>query len=379
MMPTIAHFILAGIIGLSFYSISDGKFSKIHIFIFFMNNVWGPDLIATIGLPISHSILLWPLCAYFLTFPYHYFTKFTVNLKDWRKFEIVELKEKRLTFSQTFFLVLAGGIMHLYLDFMINNMGYIVLVPSIANFDTVSFTLYDLNVLFKYGLFPINPILSVFIGGFFILGFIFLFIRLLKFYSKREAILVLIYMIVFSVIFSLLGQTFTLSHPDLGAILYIMLFWGIPLILIVLSTKESKIISLKNRTNEKGKKHRDQIKRISRILLFSGILIIIISLILMIYNAEIINYAISLNPEGMSRYINFESGVLLAFLLELFGIIFAVILVICSIGLAYRIEKIWYLTIYIGILFIWTVLGLALACKLCEDTVKTEFYNKKEN
>jgi len=378
-MPSIAHFILAGIIGLSLYSISDGKFSKIHIFIFFMNNVWGPDLIATIGLPISHSILFWPLCAYFLTFPYYYFTKFTVNLKGWRKFEIIELKEKKLTFSQTFFLVLAGGVMHNYLDFMLNNMGYIVLVPSIANFNTVSLTIIDLNELFKYGLFPINPILSVFIGGLFILGFIFLFIRLLKFCSKREVILVLLYIIVFSVIFSLLGQTFTLSHPDLGAILYIMLFWGIPMILLVLSTKKNKIIGSKKHKKEKVKKNRDHIKRVSRILLFTGILIIIISLIFMIYNRDIINYAISLNPEGMSRYINFESGVLLAFLLELCGIILAVILIICSIGLSYRIKKIWQLTIYIGILFIWTVLGLALACKLCEDTVKTEFYNKKEN
>ncbi|MGB5911104.1 MAG: hypothetical protein WBH31_07930 [Promethearchaeia archaeon] len=378
-MPTIAHFILAGIIGLSLYSISDGKFSKIHIFIFFMNNVWGPDLIATIGLPISHSILLWPLCAYFLTFPYHYFTKFTVNLKSWRKFEIIELKEKRLNFSQTFFLVLAGGIMHIYLDFMINNMGYIVLVPGIANFGTVAFTLYDLNVLFKYGLFPINPILSIFIGGLFILGSIFLFIRLLKFYSKREAFLVLFYIIIFSVIFSLLGQTFTLSHPDLGAILYIMLFWGIPMILIVLSTKESKIIDLKNHKKEKGKKPRDYIKRVSRILLFAGILIIIISLIIMRYNREIINYALSLNPEEMSRYVTFESGMLLALLLELCGIIFAIALIICSIGLYYRIKKIWQLTIYIGVFFIWTVLGLALVCKLSEDTVKTEFSNKKEN
>ena len=379
MMPSTAHFILGGIIGLSLYSISDRKFSKMHIFIFFMNNIWGPDLIATIGLPISHSILFWPLCAYFLTFPYHYFTKFTVNLKSWRKFEIIELKEKTLTFSQTFFLVLAGGIMHNYLDFMLNNMGYIVLVPSIANFDTVSFTLYDLNVLFKYGLFPINPILSVLIGGLFILGFIFLFIRLLKFYTKREAFLVLFYIVVFSVIFSLLGQTFTLSHPDLGAILYIMLFWGIPMILLVLSTKEGKSNDIKNHKKEKRNKNRDHIKRISRILLFTGILMIIISLIFMIYNREIINYAISLNPEEMSRYFNFESGVLLAFLLELCGIILAVVLIICSIGLSYRIKRIWQLTIDIGILFIWTVLGLALACKLSEDTIKTEFWNKKEN
>ncbi|MFX0018753.1 MAG: hypothetical protein ACFFB1_12455 [Promethearchaeota archaeon] len=378
-MPSIAHFVLAGIIGLSLYSISDGKFSKTHIFIFFMNNIWGPDLIATIGLSISHSILLWPLCAYFLTFPYHYFTKFTVNLKSWRKFDIIEVKEKRLTFLQTFYLVLAGGIMHLYLDFMINNMGYIVLVPNIINFDTVSFSLYDLNVLFKYGLFPINPILSVFIGGSFILGFIFLFIRLLKFYSKREVFLVLLYIFVFSVIFSLLGQTFTLSHPDLGAILYIMLFWGIPMILIVLSTKESKIKDLKNHKKEKEKKKRDHTKRISRILVFTGILMIVITSIFLRYNREIINYALSLNPEEMSRYINFESGLLLAVLLELCGIIFAVILVICSIGIHYRINKIRQLTIGIGILFIWTVLGLALACKLSEDTIKTEFYNKIED
>ena len=99
----------------------------------------------------------------------------------------------------------------------------------------------------------------------------------------------------------------------------------------------------------------------------------------MIYNREIINYALSLNPEEMSRYIDYESGVLLAFLLELCGIIFAVVLIICSIGLSYRIKKIWQLTIDIGILFIWTVLGLALACKLSEDTIKTEFWNKKEN
>ncbi|MFX0148343.1 MAG: hypothetical protein ACFE8E_11440 [Candidatus Hodarchaeota archaeon] len=373
-MPSIAHFVLGGIIGLTFYSISSGKFSKTHIFVLFMNNVWGPDIIATFGFPISHSLLLWPLCAFFLTYPYHYFTKFSFKLQSWKKFQIIEFKQRKLSFLQTFFLVLAGGIMHLYLDFMINNVGYIILIPGIVNFKGVFFTLYDLNILFNYGLFPLNPIFSIFVGGLFILGFVFLFIRFLKNTSKREGYLILLFIIIFSVFFSLFGQTFTLSHPDLGALLYIMLFWGIPMILLVLSCKEIKVLEKDIPIKQKREKKRDQIKMISLILVFSGVLISCISLVCMRFNREIINYIISFDPEEIGRYINFECGMFLAFFLELCGITFTIILTVSSIGLLYRIEKIWHLTVIIGLLFIWTVAGLALACKLSEDSIKKEFY-----
>ena len=375
-MPSFAHFVLGGIIGLAFYSISMGKFSKTHVFILFMNNVWGPDIIATFGFPISHSLLLWPLCAFFLTYPYHYFTKFSFKTESWKRFEIMELQKRKLTFSQTFFLVLAGGIMHLYLDFMINNVGYIILIPGIGNFRGLFFTLYDLNILFDYGLFPLNPILSIVIGGLFILGFIFLFLRFLKNNSKKEGYLIILFIIVFSVLFALFGQTFTLSHPDLGALLYIILFWGIPMILLVLSCKEIKVLGTRIPTKEKKEKKRNQLKVISLILLFSGVLILCISLVCMIFNREIVNYIISFDPEEIGRYINFETGMLLAFFLELCGIIFTIILIISSIGLFYRIKKIWYLTIIIGVFFIWTVVGLALACKLSENSIKKEFLDK---
>ncbi|MFW9829629.1 MAG: hypothetical protein ACFFEY_18800, partial [Candidatus Thorarchaeota archaeon] len=354
------------------YSISARKFSKTHVFVLFMNNVWGPDIIATFGFPVSHSLLLWPLCAFFLAFPYHYFTKFSISLEKWKKLEIIELKRRKLSFSQTFFLILAGGILHLYLDFMINNVGYIILIPGFANFEGVFFTLFDLNLLFKYELFPINPILSTFIGGLFILGFVFLFIRFLKINSRKEGFLLILYIILFSVIFSILGQTFTLSHPDLGAIIYIILFWGMPMILIVLSTKKKKIMAQNSQIKEIKEHQRDQLKTISVILFFSGLLILGISLICMIFNSEIINYLISLDSE-IGRYINFESGMALAFFLELSGILFTIMLVISSIGFFYRIEKVRRLNIIIGILFIWTIVGLVLACKLSEDSIKKEF------
>ena len=58
-MPSIAHLVMGGIIGLALFYLSDGKFSKTHVFVFFMNNYFGPDVGHALGLTGLHAYHRW--------------------------------------------------------------------------------------------------------------------------------------------------------------------------------------------------------------------------------------------------------------------------------------------------------------------------------
>ncbi|HEY0090292.1 MAG TPA: hypothetical protein VGB37_15695, partial [Candidatus Lokiarchaeia archaeon] len=91
-MPSIAHLILGGIIGLCLYYISDGKFTKTHVFILFLCNYLGPDVGWVLGIGhYTHSLTFWPIFAIVLAYLYRYFTRFTIKTEGFKKFEIIDL------------------------------------------------------------------------------------------------------------------------------------------------------------------------------------------------------------------------------------------------------------------------------------------------
>ncbi|MFX1382443.1 MAG: hypothetical protein ACFFBP_08335 [Promethearchaeota archaeon] len=368
-MPSISHLILGGFFGICLYYISDKKFSKTHVFIFFLNNYLGPDVGWVIGLGrISHSILFWPLFALILACFYYYFNKFTLKIDGIRNIELIELNKHKLKYINTYLLVLAGGVMHNYLDSIINNGGIFSFFPKISSYNGISWTIEDFMRLWETGFLNVNPVIALSIGVILILGFVFIFVWFLKFLSKKSLFIIILYITLFMVSFFLLGSVSTAEHSDAGGVLYISLFLLTPLVLCALSLKDFRsILEFKKRIFKSGEQ-----KLVLLIILFAlaGILGLILSILCIIFNNFVVIFFINNWGSQLPEYLGETEIYFLALNAELLVLIFSIGNLACTLGLIMKNKIIWKLTIYYQLLFVWTIIGLMIACALSENSIK---------
>ena len=376
-MPSIAHLFMGATIGMCLYYISDGKFTKTHVFILFLSNYIGPDVGWVLGIGrFTHSLLFWPMFALVLAYVYRYFTRFAIKIDGFKDIEIIELDNYKLQYINTYFLVLAGGIMHLYLDGIMNKRGEFLIIPRlIFNSEEYNWKLEDFVNFGKVGFLQVNFLISIIIGITLIFGFIFIFIWFLKQNSKNTAIIAIIYIIVFLIFFYLAGSIVTIFHPDGGAILYVSVFWSVPIILCVLSTKDFDSIK-----KVKGEKIQNNVRdlrnskiKLSFIIMFLflfGIISLFLSLYIIIFNNEILNYIFSNYREEISEYFSFSEVHSLIITLAIYLFIISLLNFLCGIGLLFKSNTIWKFTIYYHLIFSWTLIGLVIACMLSEKAVK---------
>jgi len=379
-MPSIAHLVMGATIGICLYYISDGKFTKTHVFILFLGNYLGPDVGWVLGIGrFTHSLLFWPLFALILAYVYHYFTRFTIKINGIKDIEIIDLENYKLRYINTYFLVLAGGIMHLYLDGIMNKQVEFRIIPQLPfNYEEYTWKLVDFVVFGKEGIFQFYFLISIFVGISLIFGFIFVFIWFLKKNSKTTAIITIIYIIVFLIFFYLAGSITTMFHPDGGAIIYISIFWGIPITLCVLSTKnfnikEGEKKEKKEKIEHKKRDIRNGKRKLSFIiisLLLWGIISLVLSLFIIIFNNEILDYIFSNYGDRISEYFSFNEVHTLIITVAIYHLIIFLLNFLCGIGLVLKNKKIWKFTVYYHLLFSWTLIGLVIVCMLNEKSVK---------
>jgi hypothetical protein len=294
-MPSIAHLLLGGVIGMCLYYISSGKFSKTHVFVLFLNNYFGPDIGWALG-PIgqyTHTLLGWALFAFVVTIFYHYFTRFTIKIDGIRDIELIDYDRPRLSYLNTYYLVLAGGILHNYLDSTMNYGGKFFLIPQLPNgFEGVTLTLNDFIELLRGGIIDANPVISVAIGIIFIIGFIYVFTYFIKDNSIKSGLIVITHVIAFLIYFYLVGGLSTGEHGDAGAIIYISLYWLPVLILCTLSTKTSQDNEIKERS---AKKSSSAVSKSKLFYLITGILIILGGVALMIFRDTLFEFLLVRN------------------------------------------------------------------------------------
>lgn len=280
-MPSIAHLVLGGIFGICLYYISNGKFTKTHVFILFLNNYLGPDVGWVFGIGFfTHTPFVWPLFALVLAIIYHYFTRFTLKIDGIKNVEIIDLERHKLSFLNTYLIVLAAGLMHIHLDDLLNYTGVFIIIPQFSsNFEGLTWTLEDFTNFWREGLFQINIVLVLAIGIAFIFGFVFVFVWYLKKASIKEGMLMIIYIVAFMIFYYLAGAATAFFHPDAGAIIYESLFWLMPLILCVLSTREFKFLKGKQVVFLKSK-HLFEKKEVTVILIYLYLVAGILSMLL---------------------------------------------------------------------------------------------------
>jgi len=330
-MPSIAHLVLGALLGICLYYISDGKFTKTHVLILFFNNYYGPDAGYLCGLgTYTHTLMFWPIFALILTVIYHYFTKFTIKINGIKNIEIIELDEYKLSYLNTYFLVLAGGIMHIYLDGILNAAGVLMIIPPVGNYEGLYPMLEDLVIFWQEGALDISRPISLFVGISFIFGFVLVYIYFLTTISKRnldkKVLIPILYIIAFIIFFYLAGWICTGVHPDAGAIIYVCLYWGAPLILCVLSTKEFQFLKGEKKVRVKSKEKAEIdlviMNKYKIYYLIVGILAIIEGILLIIFNSNLINYLIQteiFNSTHTTRL--FQAFIFISIILMVIGIL----------------------------------------------------------
>lgn len=243
----------------------------------FLNNYLGPDVGWVLGIgSITHSLFGWPFFALILALFYHYFTRFSLEINGIKNVEIIDLERYKLSYLNTYFLVLAGGIMHIYLDGIMNYGGLFTIIPQLSSdFNGLKWTLEDFMTFWMAGTLQINFVISLLIGITFIFGFVFVFVWYLKKTSIKGAIIVFLYISAFMVFYYLAGEMTTLNHPDAGAIIYVSLFWLTPLMLCVLSTRKFKFLKEERKSLVKSK---DLLKK-KRIITILKIIYLVIGLL----------------------------------------------------------------------------------------------------
>ena len=379
-MPSIAHFVMGGVIAICLYYISDGKFTKTHAFIFFLSNYLGPDIGWVFGIGrFTHSLVFWPLFAVIVAYIYYYFTRFTIKIDGIKNVEIIDLEGHKLHYFNTYLLVLSAGILHNYLDGIMNKKGTFRIIPQLPlNDEGLYWTLNDFATFGENGILQIHFLFSIFIGVILIFGFVFIFVWFLKKNSKKSAIIVCIYIVAFVIFFYLAGSIITMFHPDAGAIIYVSIFWLLPLVLCVLSTKEFKFI----KRDEKGliKRKKEYVdKRIGKLFLIiawffmAGFLLMLASIYYLTFSETIVRRVFSNYGDQISPYFSYNEFLILIITIGIISLVFSLINFFCALGLLLKNKRVWKFTVYYNLILSWTIIGLMIACALNEKSVKEIF------
>lgn len=298
---------------------------------------------------------------------YHYFSKFSLKSEKITQIELVELDKPKLNFLNVYFLMIAGGTMHNYLDSIINRGGVFPMTPEI------SLTIQNFMDLWYEPAVEVNLIFSAIVGIMFIFGFIFIFVWFLKNYSLQNLIFPLIYITGFLILFHLTGSVTTLFHSDAGAIFYVFLIWLPVMGGISLSVKEfSHTRKDKKRFNLK-ERPKTLLNFISAWFLMGAIVLFFGSLLGLIFNEAIITWLFNEWGTQIEEYLTFTQVMETAIGLEVFLLCISALNFICTFGLIIRNRTLWRITIYYQFCISWTLIGLFIACLLSKDSIKTQF------
>nr|MDO8115082.1 hypothetical protein [Candidatus Sigynarchaeota archaeon] len=227
-MPSIAHFFLGLMVGYFLFTISNKRFSKYHAMILAFSNYIGPDLGWVLGIgDFTHTYAGFLVFALFLAFFHSYFTRFSPEFK---KRDLIDNGCNRVPYTSAFLLTCAGGLMHVYLDGVMNHQGDFHLLPAIGSFDEFIMSINNFFNFWYDGLFPgANAAVALLVGMSFVMGFILFSLHALKnlVNGKRFVLKIGAFVGAFMVLYYFLGSLTTL-HAEGGAILYVTLFWVIP-------------------------------------------------------------------------------------------------------------------------------------------------------
>ncbi len=366
-MPTFGHVFygLCLLIPIMYYT--KDKFSYKVAFIFLANNIFGPDIVYLFFITPFHSILGFAILAIPLSLVYSYSSRFSIK-KSNSTFPLKFIDEgiREVDWKNSYYISVAGGISHFFIDQFYHFEKEMWIWPGIAIH-------HDEMLAWGGPLYHVvNPLMLI--GEQIVVITI---ILSLYFFSKgsKETFKALIIVTALS-IFLMLGVSTAVygGEREFGVMVHCVVYVLIPLFLLMYAARDV-------RDNKRETPDVPKIKRSSLINIIAMISIIV-ALFLLAYVFIAIserNYLAAYIAEGMTYYKQNPSDI--AASITIIGYIYgtvALILLIGSIGLFFKINFCRYLVIAASLYFFIFGFPLAIALFLCEKDVKAMFGKESE-
>jgi len=366
-MPTFGHICygLCLLIPILYYTKTDEKpFNYKVAFIFLANNIYGPDLVGLFFVIPTHSILGFLIMAIPLALFFSYFSRFSLKKSDGLfplKFVDDEISE--VNYKNAYCITAAGGISHFFID------QFYHFEKEMWIWEGVSITHDEMLAWGGSAYHYITPLIIV--GDIVIISFIVISLyTFMKGYKETFKLLLISTVITVSLMVFVSTSIFW-AEREFGAIVHCIVYVLIPLFLLMYAARDVKDNPIT--TPDVPKINRKKLLKI----------VAIISILFALFMASYAYFAIA------------YAGYLAELIVELFGgsvaemtvtvtiigyvyLTFAIILLIASIGLFFKINICRYIVITICTYFLIFVFPFAITLFLCENDVKAMFSKESE-
>ncbi|MFX1337902.1 MAG: hypothetical protein ACFFDK_04780 [Promethearchaeota archaeon] len=361
-MPMLGHVVygLCLLIPIMYYT--KDKFNYKVAFIFLANNIYGPDVVYLFFITPFHSILGYAILAIPLSLVYSYSSRFSLKKSEGKfplKFIDEEIRE--VDWKNAYYLSVAGGISHFFVDQFYHFEKEMWIWPGIA---------IHHDEMLAWG----GPLYHV-VDPLYLIGeqvCVIAIILSIYYFSKgsKATFKALITLIAISVFLMLAISTAVfMGEREFGVIVHSIVYVLIPLFLLMYAAREV-------RDNKRETPDVPKIKR-SSLINIVAMISIIVALFLLAYVYIAISereYLASYIAEDMPYYHQNPSDIAASIVIigYIYGTV-ALILLIGSIGLFFKINFCRYLVIAASLYFFIFGFPLAIALFLCEKDIKEMF------
>ncbi|MFX0072548.1 MAG: hypothetical protein ACFFAO_15795 [Candidatus Hermodarchaeota archaeon] len=366
-MPTFGHICygLCLLIPILYYTKTDQKpFNYKVAFIFLANNIYGPDLVGLFFVIPTHNILGFAIMAIPLSLVFSYSSRFSLIKSD-SAFPLKFIDEgiREVNWKNSYFITVAGGISHFFIDQFYHWEKEMHVWPGIdiTHDEMLSWggTAYHV----------ISPLMII--GDVVIVSSILLSLYCFKKGYKETLILLLISTIITVLLMVFVSTAIFWAEREFGAMVHCFVYVLIPLFLLMYAARD-----VKDNPIETPDVPKIQRKSLLKIVAFISILFALFMILYSYFAITSAGYLAELIAEDLGG--NIAELTISVTILGYIYMTFAVILLIASIGLLFKINICRYLVIVICLYFFIFGFPLAIALFLCEKDVKSIFGKQVE-
>ncbi|MFX0187804.1 MAG: hypothetical protein ACFE8A_08715 [Candidatus Hodarchaeota archaeon] len=367
-MPTLGHIFygLCLLIPILYFTKKEVGFNYKVAFIFIINNIFGPDIVALFFITPFHSILGFLILAIPLSLVFSYSSRFSL-IKSGKKFfplKFIDEGIREVNWKNAYYITAAGGISHFFIDQFFHWEKEMWIWPGISiHHDQMlawSGTAYHV----------VTPLMII--GDIIVVTTLLLSLYFLRKGVKQTFMLLLIASGLLVFLMLIISTSILMGEREYAVIVFAVVYILIPLSLLMYVARDVR--DNPNKIPDEPKINRKSLLYIVATITMALALFFILYAFLAISNSKYIASMIGENPTQSTDEIA-TSVVIIGY----FFLIVSVILFISSIGLFFKINICRYIVIVICCYFLIFGFPLAIALFLCEKDVKALFGLESED
>ena len=366
-MPTFGHvfFGLCILIPILYYTKNENQFSYKIAFIFFVNNIFGPDCVALFFITPFHSILGFLILAIPLSLVFSYSSRFSlVKSDEIFPLKIVDDEIREVNWKNAYCATAAGGFTHFFIDQFFHWEKEMHIWPGIDI--TLDEMLAWSGEAYHYYT-PLMIIGDVLVITVLLLSFYFF----RKGYKETAKLLIGATALAIILMFILSPLVYT-GEREYAVMVAITVYILIPLFLLMYAARDVK-------DNPRETPDIPKIKR-KTLLNIVAVISTLLALFFILYSYFAITYAETIaslfaEDDGSNDSISVATVIFLGS----FFLVASVLLLIGSIGLFFKIKVCRHLVMFVCAYFIIFGFPIAITFFLCEKDVKAMFYKISDN